>query len=379
MPRQPVPHHYANYSAMQQPPVLASQQQARTMDGYQHRAFNMANPAQQQMPSSADQYKPAAVPAFLAGYQQQQQHFQQHLPPPPPVSNHFAPPEQGVHQGSPAVGKTLDRRQLEYNLGRLIAERGVDAISQLTKEMSPYQIHQLLQLTRSKLDESSAGRRSRRPLDLGAIDDERLESLLTQLGQARMTSEVDHASSSEDESGRRRERRHSTRRQQQSKNVHFDPSQVPAQQPQQHLSPQFQRRRPAYSSGRLQQQQQPQQQQFNYGSLPRSNSYAGRLPDLHYFNQHPHRHQQVLEEDSSSSDDSDDASAYRLPSNRAYGGVRVSYVPNDRARAGRSRSSGRQRRPREAIVDLERASMQQGVVSGVHVVDHGKDKNCRIS
>jgi len=33
---------------------------------------------------------------------------------------------------------------------------------------------------------------------------------------------------------------------------------------------------------------------------------------------------------SSSSSDSDDPYAYQLPPRRAYGGVRISYVPNDR-------------------------------------------------
>ena len=35
-------------------------------------------------------------------------------------------------------------------------------------------------------------------------------------------------------------------------------------------------------------------------------------------------------ESSSSSSDSDDPYAYQLPPRRAYGGVRISYVPNDR-------------------------------------------------
>ena len=38
---------------------------------------------------------------------------------------------------------------------------------------------------------------------------------------------------------------------------------------------------------------------------------------------------------SSSSSDSDDPYAYQLPTRKAYGGVRLSYVPNDRIRAGR--------------------------------------------
>ena len=52
----------------------------------------------------------------------------------------------------------------------------------------------------------------------------------------------------------------------------------------------------------------------------------------------PARGERVVEDDersscstcSSSSSDSDDPYAYQLPPRRAYGGVRLSYVPNDR-------------------------------------------------
>ena len=69
------------------------------------------------------------------------------------------------------------------------------------------------------------------------------------------------------------------------------------------------------------------------GSLPRSHSYSGRtgLADIY-------SNGRVMEDDersdcstcSSSSSDSDDPYAYQLPPRRAYGGVRISYVPNDR-------------------------------------------------
>merc|ERR1719188_1678894 len=88
--------------------------------------------------------------------------------------------EQQLQYPTPSSSKTLDRRQLERNLETLIAERGVHAIGQLTKEMSPAQIQQLLQLTSVKLNpdphRSAAppgdllGQRSRRPLDLSCLD-----------------------------------------------------------------------------------------------------------------------------------------------------------------------------------------------------------------
>merc|ERR1712029_1011168 len=71
--------------------------------------------------------------------------------------------------------------------------------------------------------------------------------------------------------------------------------------------------------------------------------HVGRRPPMmqqpayNYSNYHPT--QGFVEDDdvcstcSSSSSDSDDPYAYQLPTRKAYGGVRLSYVPNDRVRA----------------------------------------------
>merc|ERR1712156_490498 len=75
--------------------------------------------------------------------------------------------------------------------------------------------------------------------------------------------------------------------------------------------------------------------------------HVGRRPpppptmNYHYSNYHPHQgFVEEVDNDacstcSSSSSDSDDPYAYQLPTRKAYGGVRLSYVPNDRIRAGR--------------------------------------------
>merc|ERR1711944_383697 len=74
------------------------------------------------------------------------------------------------------------------------------------------------------------------------------------------------------------------------------------------------------------------------GSLPRSHSYSGRsgLQDM-YNGGRPMEDDEISQCStcSSSSSDSDDPYAYQLPTRKAYGGVRLSYVPNDRIRAGR--------------------------------------------
>ena len=139
------------------------------------------------------------------------------------------------------------------------------------------------------------------------------------------------------------------------------------------------------------------------GSLPRSHSYSGRTGLQDAFNG-------LRDEDemsdcstcSSSSSDSDDPYAYQLPPRRAYGGVRISYVPNDRfAMSGHNRGqvTGRSslRVPANpAAVDRQvaRGSPSMAMAAGAGTpagrapssarqrgmsVDKEKDKNCIIS
>ena len=118
-------------------------------------------------------------------------------------------------------------------------------------------------------------------------------------------------------------------------NVRFDPAQVPERSP--HSSrpeaPSSSRR---HRSGRHRSSHHKRsssrtraiQEVSRTGSLPRSHSYSGRTG----------LGERMLDDDersecstcSSSSSDSDDPYAYQLPPRRAYGGVRLSYVPNDR-------------------------------------------------
>ena len=80
---------------------------------------------------------------------------------------------------------------------------------------------------------------------------------------------------------------------------------------------------------------------FRYGSLPRSTSYSGgrvsfgrnnsnRTRD-NYGNYHPASIAGFdMSKDSSSSEEEEELYDYQLPRQKAYGGVRLSYVPNDR-------------------------------------------------
>jgi prickle len=87
---------------------------------------------------------------------------------------------------------------------------------------------------------------------------------------------------------------------------------------------------------------------------------------------------------SSSSSDSDDPYAYQLPPRRAYGGVRISYVPNDRFAMSHRHVSGRSslrapigtnlRSSPSLVMNNGPGGRQRGVS-----VDKDKDKNCIIS
>ncbi|XP_059078676.1 protein prickle-like isoform X3 [Tigriopus californicus] len=274
----------------------------------------------------------------------------------PPHHQHhhhpYHPQNQPAQFASPFTTKTIDRRQLEFNLEKLIAEQGIEIIGQITKDMTPYQIQQLLHITKNKLEPTSHEVRSRRPLDLSSFDDSKLENILTELSvnstpqqaprpplngyqHSRMPSMPEYANghpannmnrpggddSTDDEGDGKNHRgkRHSKRHHRSSKNlsVHFDPAQIRPSPPQydpnlkhRHLSPAVPRKSKNKPVDR-------------YGSLPRSNSYSGRFEE-------PFRRYHPEDDYSSSSSDSDDPYAYQLPPRKAYGGVRVTYVPNDR-------------------------------------------------
>ena len=135
------------------------------------------------------------------------------------------------------------------------------------------------------------------------------------------------------------------------------------------------------------------------GSLPRSHSYSGRtgLQDMPT----SAGGSRVREPDelsycstcSSSSSDSDDPYAYELPMRKAYGGVRISYVPNDRFALSQRNMTGRSSLRVPVAANLQRPIPFEGVGGGGDKaggpglqprhrsvsVDKDKDKNCIIS
>jgi len=318
--------------------------------------------------------------------------------------------------------KGLNRLILERNLERLISERGMDIIGQLTQEMTPQQVEKLLQATKEKLESmqqqqqpgaadqnlGANGVRSRRPLDLTRVPDQNLETLLAHLTLQHQHNQrqgypvdmgngnyhamdnyhamlpqkpLDDASSSEEDKPRKSSlasgKKHHSHQLSAEKplappsaknlSVHFDPTQVQTSPPtEHHHRHRGSRRSHGHHHGgrksRHHQRSADHMQPFA-GGIPRSQSYSGQAgfadslapvqPSGHHKqmlrHQSPGVHRRRHEVDSrrgyddfddddscstcsSSSSDSDDPYAYQLPTRKAYGGVRLSYVPNDRVK-----------------------------------------------
>merc|ERR1712012_1127965 len=107
------------------------------------------------------------------------------------------------------------------------------------------------------------------------------------------------------------------------------------------------------------------------GSLPRSHSYSGRTG----------LGERMLDDDersecstcSSSSSDSDDPYAYQLPPRRAYGGVRISYVPNDRFALSHRHLTGRRSLRMTPGPEMSPGPAAHAHVRGASVIGPGAD------
>ena len=351
-----------------------------------------------------------------------------------------------------------DRLYLERNLERLIAERGINVIGELTNQMSPAQIEMLVRHMKEKLA-SPHSRGSRQPIDLATIGELGLDRFLSQLslhqmggggenmpennlkssgsqqpptlpvkqskkrsisggqmGLSSVSSMPDlsdcHKSdtSSDDAGGEEKSSRHKPRKsnlsgRQKSKtelnttnnnssknlNVRFDPAQVPDRSPGRHHESSGRKHRSGHRSShhrnRSSSRSRGTQEVSRTGSLPRSHSYSGKTGLQDAFNVSRRMEDDEMSDCStcsSSSSDSDDPYAYQLPPRRAYGGVRISYVPNDRFAMSHRHVSGRSslrapigtnlRSSPSLVMNNGPGGRQRGVS-----VDKDKDKNCIIS
>lgn len=113
---------------------------------------------------------------------------------------------------------------------------------------------------------------------------------------------------------------------------------------------------------------------MKYGSLPRSVSYSNTFRERNP----PHP-----EYSDSSSSDSSDEFDYQLPQRKAYGGVRLSYVPNDRRALNGNRRQRRRHHTADSFPDPEqyKPSLLPPVNNNPNPVQNknNSSKNCIVS
>ena len=331
---------------------------------------------------------------------------------PPPI-----PQPQRHHEQTPshASAQTFDRRMLESNLHQLLDQRGVEIISQLTKEMSPDQVDRLLQITETKLHHQQQQQPRQHYLDeqgLNASFDHLSvnsspkhkssrggqrhhkssmsyhsgvpQMSLPELSESPSSTLVRFDQPANSESGSKHHRRQRSEDSsyfylengnRQSRggrqpncpgsskhlSVHFDPRQLRPSPPSSPSPSQHQHRhdsrfasspnlRPKKRSSRLPPPHEDRySHQRRYGSLPRNVNGVSHSRSMVDFRRRSHAagdygatdvNDMMCSTCSSSSDSEDDPYAYQLPARKAYGGVRVSYVPNDRRLARMRHGSG---------------------------------------
>ena len=364
-----------------------------------------------------------------------------------------------------------DRAFLERNLEKLVAEKGVSVIGELTNQMSTQQIEHLVRHMKEKLA-SPDSRGSRQPIDLATIGEISLDKFLSQLSLHQMSNNTENAynnipqmnpqhhqqqhqqqlhhqqvqqqqqpptlpmkqskkqrsasgggqsalvssmpdlsdchksdTSSDDvqHQDSRKSPRHKPRKSNLSGkakssktdlsntetgnktlNVRFDPAQVPDRSPhnsrhedghRRHRSSRHRHGKRHHRDRSSSRSRHPPVEVSRTGSLPRSHSYSGRTGLAEMYNGG-----RVMDDDemsqcstcSSSSSDSDDPYAYQLPPRRAYGGVRISYVPNDRFALSHRHMSGRRSLRMTPGPEMSPGPSQQVRGHGGHMVGaHG--------
>ncbi|XP_066975789.1 protein prickle-like isoform X2 [Macrobrachium rosenbergii] len=287
--------------------------------------------------------------------------------------------EKAVQRGVELVGAGLDRLVLERSLSRLLAEQGISLLREMAATSSPGALESLLQNSEVL---SSAARRQ--PLDLSALSDLNLEALLASEEATRGRASPAHASmpdlSQHGESSAstsptntpnpgvpRKSSLSSRHKDRHNRSVRFDPAQVGAENSSRQDPSRDARDSSSSSSSSgsaptalevpstVSKSERHRHRQRSHGSngFPRSRSYSGSSPPP--TGQTPRKtpsapgledadwdNESVCSTCSSSSSDEFD---YELPPRRAYGGVRISYVPNDalayaRRQAGTNQSPG---------------------------------------
>ncbi|XP_050714674.1 protein espinas-like isoform X2 [Eriocheir sinensis] len=278
--------------------------------------------------------------------------------PPSPPSPPGSPPQQPATSTPAGEGSGLDRLVLERSLGRLLAQRGLTLLREAAAGGGGG-IEALLQAP-----DDLSGPARRQPLDLSALSDLNLEALLAPGEATAHTSMPDLSQQGESSASSspantptpgppRKSSLSSRHKDRHNRSVRFDPAQVGAEAP---SRPSHDARGSSSSSsssgsaptalevppadGAASRCRGRRHRSHSSNGFPRSRSYSGtappeggsggaaprKAPSAPGLEAAPWDTESVCSTCSSSSSDEFD---YELPPRRAYGGVRISYVPND--------------------------------------------------
>ncbi|XP_045135160.1 prickle planar cell polarity protein 3-like isoform X2 [Portunus trituberculatus] len=276
-------------------------------------------------------------------------------PPSPPAS----PPQQPATSTPASDGEAgLDRLVLERSLSRLLAQRGLTLLREAAAG-GPGGLEALLQTP-----EDLSGPARRQPLDLSALSDLNLEALLAPGEAPAHTSMPDLSQQGESSASSspantptpgppRKSSLSSRHKDRHNRSVRFDPAQVGGDAPARASHDAHGSSSSSSSSGSAPtalevppvdgaacQRRGRRHRSRSSNGFPRSRSYSGtavdeggsgsaaprKAPSAPGLEAAPWDTESVCSTCSSSSSDEFD---YELPPRRAYGGVRISYVPND--------------------------------------------------
>ncbi|RXG58045.1 Protein prickle [Armadillidium vulgare] len=302
------------------------------------------------------------------------------------------PPEAAMQRGVELVGAGLDRLVLERSIGRLLAEQGIT----LLKEPAATAPGSVDTIIKSK---EILGASSRQPLDLSTLSDLNIDALLAAQEENREKAPHIHismpdlsqqgessGSSSPNPGDIPKKSSLSTRqKERQNRSVRFDPAQVGNSDPK---GPENRSRESSDSSSSSgsaptalevttarpsrHRDHEKRHKRRDSKAFPRSRSYSGsgaheseqmpkKIPSTPGLQKQNWDSESVCSTCSSSSSDDFD---YELPPRRAYGGVRISYVPNDAVAFARRQAGG---------------DFQSPTSPSIRKKFTEKDKNCIIS
>ena len=248
------------------------------------------------------------------------------------------------------IEEGLDRLVLERSLGKFLSDKGLKILREVASAVPPDKLEEILS-NREVLNRAS----KRQPLDLSDISDINIDKLLAINENARKFDKEQEGSSSSGSPKVINTKENGVNSRQKDKNryVRFDPNQV-SNESTKNVSPHSESstssgsaptafeitssRKREHISKRSKHRDQHKRKSCSNGKLPRSQSYSGSVAEED--DEAPKKTTSITALQNSANWDTESICStcssssssdfdYELPPRRAYGGVRINYVPND--------------------------------------------------